>query len=763
MKKKLIKNLCLAACVTFAFGLAACEMPFGPTEKTEQPIKIVADWAGEKTETVAYGSTYNLNYLVTSTDGGMYAATAIVKDSTGKEVPILNGKFVVSDKNGYTITYTFVGEETYVKTVKLTVKALNEPILTVEGGIADELVKLGDVFVVSPCVATDYYDGALEEVVEIYQVKNGEDVQITYDQTLGEFTPTERGEYYVKYSATNSENIQAEKRSYFYVWESSLTGGDPTKTEAIVKINETNYKTIFNTDVEAADGPSTFVSAETLATLNLGGANYTGNATRFKATKSMTNAGYRIKNEYTVPELAELAEDYNRVTMYIAGTGLISGSLNLNDTVVNFANIGGARGFTNNYEWQKLTITFSQYADLLKTYDYQYCPLLATAAWSSLDRGENDMYFYFGDIEFWYQEPSVALVDEATYTLFENKDVGTPKYVSAAELALLNIEGEYTGNATKFIAAGGAATNAGYKVKNNYTAEELTILAQSYNTVTMWLSATGVTSNSLNINTNINCFATKAGAVSFGVTPKWQKLTLSMEEYIELVATTDYKYCPLLATAHWSNGTYENLSIYFGDIAFSYVEEVFDPYIEKIDSNSATSANAIIWNPNVLPSYVSKADWQAAGLTGDYTGDAVKMNLQNQNGFRIVNEYTTEELTEIAKTYNSVSLWFAVHCTTDGFVGYYDIEDPTTGVRTSFISACVGNGVNAGTLGNKSVWKKYTLPIETYISLLREQTGGKDWQNKAYTSYCPLVRVWCDGTAGAIYVGDVFFENVTQE
>lgn len=763
MKKKLIKNLCLAACATFALGFAACEMPFGNVEQTKQPITLVADWAGETTETVAYASTYTLNYLVTSTDGGMYASTAVVKDSTGKEVEVLNGKFVASDKNGYTITYTFVGAETYVKTVKLTVKALNEPILTVEGGVGDVLVKLGDVFVVSPCEARDYYDGAIEEVVEIYQIKNGEEVQITYDQTLGEFTPTERGEYFVKYSATNSENIQAEKRSYFYVWESSLTGGDPTKTEPIIEIKGNNYKTIFNTDVEAADGPSTFVSAETLATLGLGGANYTGNATRFKATKSMTNAGYRIKNQYTVPELAELAEDYNRVTMYIAGTGLVSGSLNLNDTVVNFANMGGARGFTNNYEWQKLTITFSQYADLLKAYDYQYCPLLATAAWSNFDRGENDMYFYFGDIEFWYQEPSVALVDEATYTLFENKDVGTVKYVSAAELATLGIEGEYTGNAAKFSVVGGAATNKGYKIKNNYTAEELAILAQSYNTVTMWLSATGITSNSLNIDTNVENFATKAAAKSFGVTPQWQKLTLSMEEYIKLVATTDYKYCPLLATAHWSNGTYENLSIYFGDIAFSYVEPVVEePTIVTVDSSNYRT----IWNADLPPTYVDKDTWTAAGITGEYTGNAVKMKLGSNQSYKIINEYTVEELNEIAKSYNTVSLWFAIKMSTDGTVLYCNMLD---GSKT-FISMAFPNDQATATV--KSQWIKVSISIQEYIAMLKKATytpnGGEtrdgDWSRSNYSSYCPLIRFYLESpTAGDVYVGDVFFENVTQE
>jgi hypothetical protein len=94
---------------------------------------------------------------------------------------------------------------------------------------------------------------------------------------------------------------------------------------------------------------------------------------------------------------------------------------------------------------------------------------------------------------------------------------------------------------------------------------------------------------------------------------------------------------------------------------------------------------------------------------------------------------------------------------TDGRVGYYDVEDPTTGVRTTFISSDIGNDVTADSLGNKSVWRKYTISIDTYIGLLRETTG--DWA-KNYSSYCPLVRIYAEGSVGDLYVGDIFFENV---
>lgn len=758
MKKNILRKICLL-CSLIGVGCltAACNGMTGgdSSSEPEKTITISADWSKDTAETVGYGETYTLDYLVTDTEGGIYAATAVVKDSKGAEVKVLNGKFVVTDKAGYTIEYSFTtGGKTYTRKVTLAVSAEALPIVEVQG--RDTLVYLGEAYTVPVCEASDYYDGKLTPVIELYRTSDDGDEKLDYTPVGGDaFTPTETGEYYVSYKAENSAKKSTEKRVYFYVWK-NLLSGDEALTEEIVSVGAESYKKIYNNDITSSSAYSYVeAGAEEIAAFTGG---YTGDATKIKLE---TNPNYRLRNEYTPKDLAEISKTYNSVSLWFAVDGIVDDKTYLmaEDTFQNKA-MKGMKALTaaDNGKWLRWTVSLKDYIELLETFNYEYCKLLYN--WidgAQLGEGRDEAYFYFGDVEFFYQPPTVVKITDSNYTTIGNPDVKS-SYVSAAELAALNIEGEYVGNATRFTATN-ALTNGGYRVFNAYSEAELKEIATKFNTVTAWVAATGITSASLNINSTVkNNFAYEAGVQGFTTTAKWQRLSISIDKYIQLLKATNYAYCPLLATANWSavgvdtNGLY----LYFGDISFSYEQ----PTIVKVTDVTYSK----IYNKDIACSYAGASELTT--FTGGYTGNASVMKLVGNAGYRFANPYTLEQLAELKQTYNSVSVWVAVDGIASGVV-YLNQASATT-TNYFVLSAHDGKGTTLRAEDNK-VWKKWTISMDAYIELVTTVTETDGASVASAADNCLLTGAYTAESTSIedaglkLYVGDVFFENVTAE
>ena len=158
-----------------------------------------------------------------------------------------------------------------------------------------------------------------------------------------------------------------------------------------------------------------------------------------------------------------------------------------------------------------------------------------------------------------------------------------------------------------------------------------------------------------------------------------------------------------------------------------------------------------------MPSYVSASDLAAAGVMGEYTGNAAKFtNMPNNGGYRIINRYTIEELIAISDEYSKVSMWMAVSNHTVGFIGFYkNLPDNSA----NFVSTARGGAEgNYNTYFTVNQWKKVTISIEDYINMLLTCQG--DWAKGDYTSFCPLFRTYQEGPndGRCIYIGDIFFE-----
>ena len=499
---------------------------------------------------------------------------------------------------------------------------------------------------------------------------------------------------------------------------------------------------------------------------------YNGNAYKFYQPVGGINNGFRYINEYTAQELDEIkASGKNKVVLPVAFDFGGDATLRLyNQGFEGFANPGETKhsaAIGNLKTWLNWEISIDDFKTLLAEKDYEYFrpwyEQILTDEFGNVQYKENGdpktegayvtgstngtgYTYYFGELSFVYREPTILKVTSGNYSNYFNPDV-TNAYISATRLETLDIDGNYSGDATQFMIKG-KVTNAGYRVRVPYTEQELIVLKDNYNTVTMWLSATGVLTNSFNIDTNYtNTFATLAGADGFGVTPKWQKLSITMDKFISLV---DFETGTafVLATAHWSNGTYaDDVSLYFGDMYFEYIE----PTILNVNADNYTS----YYNTDGIPrTYVSAEDLATLNILGEYTGNAVRFDMstyKTNGGYKIKIPYTEQELLALKSKYNTVSTYVAI---TGVNGGKFFVDNATS--RANYIANLAGYAE----LSITPTWQKISITIDQLITSMNST-------NATVKDYCPLIA-----TSGAyatydtnvyMYFGDMIFENIVSE
>ncbi len=355
---------------------------------------------------------------------------------------------------------------------------------------------------------------------------------------------------------------------------------------------------------------------------------------------------------------------------------------------------------------------------------------------------------------------SIVKVDQNTAgAILYNNDVAS-SYVPAGDDAIKDFTGGYTGNAVAFK----IASNPNYRIKCSYTKEVAQAIGKEFNRVSMWIAVDGIETGYAGMMQpghieNYNSFQWKAMGSSLalkGVQKQWMKISMSANDFSDICGVNEYInafyiYCEGTLNA---NG---EAKVYVGDIEF-YQEAPSTVVI--VDSTSYKT----IWNADVQPTYFAAADLTAAGLTGEYTGNAARFAVANNRSYKIINKYTVDELNLIKQDFDVISMWIAVGGHESGHLGFYDLLDPSQG-RDAFLSTAVRGEGQFTSLGlTNNTWKKVSISIEDYIDLLVSVENG-DWARKDYTSYCPLFRIWTSGlnadseTKAYVYIGDIVFEK----
>ena len=549
MKTKVWKKFLITAamlCMGAAtLGASACK------DKDDDVGTITLVNFEDETLEVGYGAMYDLELMVTDSEGNLHAVIGNVKTTDGTPVQTLNGKFVVHDRSGYVITYSFAsGNTTVTRTVTLTVKALKKPIISLTGNVS--VVMLGDACVLPTAEAYDYYDGDVEVTTEVYKKGKETDVKMEYDVQAGTFTATEAGDYYVLYTASNSADAKQTETVDFYVRKQVFLGDENTP-KAVVPAT---LNTVYNNDIAGK-----FVENGAGSVLADFVGEYTGNAVRLNLS---SNPGYNYKNPYTAEELASFVEKYNTVSFWMATTDVAEGEARLyhqGNTPYTFGGIVAQEGavvITPDMmgKWLKLSISMKDYIMLLEQTNFDYCNLfkcyLSGVKIPDLNNNGNltddKASCYIGDMEFSYEPPTVVKVDESAGLKIKKGNYGGKYVANEAGSAINGFTGDYEGDAIAFL----DARSKDYRVSNIYTLEQLEILKTKYTHVSMWIAmdnigttgyfqmhanpASGARQSFLNkvYSNNASSIATFNNASN----NKWFKYSISIDDYISLLTTT---------------------------------------------------------------------------------------------------------------------------------------------------------------------------------------------------------------------------------
>lgn len=245
----------------------------------------------------------------------------------------------------------------------------------------------------------------------------------------------------------------------------------------------------------------------------------------------------------------------------------------------------------------------------------------------------------------------------------------------------------------------------------------------------------------------------KAGATAQTMTVNFlgQKIDLKLNDWTEIsvnVTAFEKWYSKLCTPATW--GDY---AATFGNMNYSNFDE-FAIYMSSIVAEKVVTPEDVIivdennyslyGNADVKMTYVSAAELAAAGLSGDYTGNAVKWtHSANNSGYRLTNVFSKRQLNELSKTYSLVEINFAVGAPTDR-TEYVLLTTATSAGAPSLIT--VANGGNGLTISgaNYNTWKKMYIPINDFVAF-------------AYgNSSLPLFRTYCDAHFDRnYYFGDI--------
>lgn len=152
------------------------------------------------------------------------------------------------------------------------------------------------------------------------------------------------------------------------------------------------------------------------------------------------------------------------------------------------------------------------------------------------------------------------------------------------------------------------------------------------------------------------------------------------------------------------------------------------------------------YNPNVrnlayFDGWGYYGDFVAAGseslsaLTGDYSGDAMKIQAYQSSGYQLRNNFKESELNAMAQDYAYVRMWIAFVAEKEG--------------QTVSIAASSAHLIsNAFTFTEYGKWVKFDIPMSRYISLL----SANDYTKCNFMNF-----VNPEGHTGILYVGDVEF------
>ena len=177
------------------------------------------------------------------------------------------------------------------------------------------------------------------------------------------------------------------------------------------------------------------------------------------------------------------------------------------------------------------------------------------------------------------------------------------------------------------------------------------------------------------------------------------------------------------------------------------VEEIPDSLVTLTAEN-----HHLIYNSDLASTkqFLTAAEWQAAGITGEYTGNAVSFDTSTNNGgFRVTFDLSRRQMEEFKARVKTVTFYIAV-----------DNLDNENYVSLSSGLIAIGQGKNGSnnhifstSRDNFKKWQKFTISSEDFVALAEGQ------------SWLQIFKIYSDDQTSArrYYIGDITYEKIALD
>ena len=687
------------------FSLAACASS-----------AALSDWKDGEEE-VAFGSDYRLMTTVSDEDGNTYDVSAEVSVND-TPVTVTGNSFTVSEKGSYRVVYTAEGHENTM-TVILKVVDRTAPVITI--GERVTFVAAGEKYYLPEVSVHEEFDETAPECTVTVIAEDGTALKKEKDD-IGEYVVPENDGTYT-YNAS-AQDIAGNKRDESFTFEAvSVQEGEwNLLSSESVSLATRTYSEAYAQNYqwyESVLGEEGVISYDLVGGVDAEfPLDYFGVMPIVKDVARYKDAGWLVMRMYFD------GDDGSVKNLWYGHSNI--GRLSFPEIVYN--------------EWNDYYLRITdEFVGSFKDF--------ADGTNFSRIHGEleKNVKVYLDGIYVTSEGPQDATPIQESEVVFINNDLSgnhiynlnsaiQSEFVSSEDMTPLGFDGEYDGNAIKFVASDYAHINAEYMIdpRIDATAYDAAVTA-GYTHMYIWVCI------SADDGSNLLGGLFRPGTESWGIPTAntWIKVSVALTDDLKEKLFTEGG-TQLFST--WADNQTGKQEIYVGNIGFEKQVSLADEgYVVRIDG-AETLANIFNASADIQSEFVSSEDMAALGFAGEYDGNAIKFTATgagyNNYGYTLVPAITAEEYDAAIEKNGYTHLYIWICLSADNGSSVWDgLFVPQGGMWA---------------IPTYDLWTKLTIELTPELKEKLFENGG-----------APLLRIYTDDQSGRqeLYVGNIGFEK----
>ena len=226
---------------------------------------------------------------------------------------------------------------------------------------------------------------------------------------------------------------------------------------------------------------------------------------------------------------------------------------------------------------------------------------------------------------------------------------------------------------------------------------------------------------------------------------KWHTVTLPFAEFVAAMRVYDTDENTLFIMHNWqTNGT--TVDFYFSGLTLNKPNASFVPTVSNANTVSANTKKGVyVANADIPTTYVN-ADGETQDVLNEigYTGNAVRVTMNNDNNLYVAMDYTASEYEAMKDKYESVTFTYLI-VGTASFTGRYT-DDRSAGGLFTLANAAL----------DKNEWHTVTVSFENFLTAMQAKNATDDEGNVADDNTLFLFNCWIGGGATLdFYLGEI--------